>query len=68
MQAITVITHLKKKNPHEQGVARCSESKQPHVGFSISILGHVLSGCMACKSKPSFLHIFCPTLVKILKG
>lgn len=29
----------KKKYPQEQGVATCSESKQPHVGFSISILG-----------------------------
>ena len=29
----------KKKYPQEQGVARRSESKQPHVGFSISILG-----------------------------
>lgn len=32
-------SQAEKKYPQEQGVARRSESKQPHVGFSISILG-----------------------------
>lgn len=29
----------KKSDPHEQGVARCFESKQPRVGFCIYIFG-----------------------------